>query len=138
MSIKTRIEYAGRWAQVTSRGQLVTAPLDFSSAYNATADVINTGYNLVTPQTSKRFVITDILLYANRNVGVNDATVEIYEASSDSSTTVDKSLFLAEMVRQAARDLTGLNLLVTEGKWVNIKTDDDDIFATIMGYYIDA
>ena len=32
--------------------------------------------------------------------------------------------------------LTGLNLLVNGGKYVNGKTSDDDIHMTIMGYYI--
>jgi hypothetical protein len=125
-------------AKVTARGQLVTSPLEYSTAYNVTADAINTGYNLATPINDKQFVITDILLYANKNVGVNDATVVLYEASSLTSTTVDKTIINVEMVKQTRLDLTGLNLIVTAGKWVNIKTDDDDIFATIMGYYISA
>lgn len=125
-------------ATVTNRGQLVTAPLDFSTAYNATAGTANTAANLVTPVNGKRFVITSIHLYANKNVGAGDATVTLYEASAVDTATVDASIFLAEMPKNSARDLTGLNLIVTEGKWVNVKTDDDDVFATILGYYVPA
>lgn len=125
-------------AKVTSRGQLVVAPLDYSLSYNATAGTANVAANLVTPNTNKRFVVTSIHLYANKNVGANDATVVLFEASSDTTATADKVVFQVEMPKNTARDLTGLNLIITQGKWLNIKTDDDDVFATILGYYVDA
>ena len=31
-----------------------------------------------------------------------------------------------------------LNILVNEGRFIIAKTDDDDVFLTIMGYYIPA
>jgi hypothetical protein len=128
----------GTNAKVTARGQLVTSPLAFSDTASVTADVINTGYNLWKPLSGKRFVVTDILLYANKNVGATDATVVLYEASADDSTTVDKTILNIEMPKNTSRDLVGLNLILTEGKWLNVKTDDDDIFATVMGYYVSA
>lgn len=128
----------GITAGVSSRGQLVTGPLDFSTAYAVTASVDDTAYNFVPPKSGKRFVITDILLYANKGVGVADATVAVYEADSATSTAVTKSILAIEMLKQTARDITGLNLIVSEGKWVNIKTDDNTVFATMMGYYVSA
>jgi hypothetical protein len=141
MSIKSEI-IDGRGtsskAKVTSRGQLVTAPLDFSISYTQEVNATATAFNFVGPETNKRFVITDILLYANKNIGVNDASIQIYEADSDTETTVSKTILDIEMLKQTSRDITGLNLIITEGKWVNIKTDDATIFATIMGYYVPA
>jgi len=128
----------GTEACVTERGQLVTAPLEFSSAYPVTASIDDTAFNFVPPISGKQFVITDILLYANKSVGVNDATVEVYEATSATEITVDKSILAIEMLRQSSRDNTGLNLIVSPGRWVNIKTNDNTIFATIMGYYVGA
>lgn len=126
-------------AKVTSRGQLVVSPLDYSTAYNATAGTANTAANLLGPLTSKRFVITSITLYANQNVSnVSDATVDVYEAASSSSTTITKSVLQTNMVRQDRIILTGLNLILTEGVWLNLKTTDDDIYGTVFGYYIDA
>ena len=125
-------------ACVTHRNQLVVAPLDFSTAYAVTASVINTAFNFVGPQSGKQFIITDILLYANKGVGANDAAVDLYEATGDAETTVSKSILSIEMLKQTSRDISGLNLIVTAGRWVNIKTDDNTIFATIMGYYVDA
>jgi hypothetical protein len=127
----------GKIAKVSRYGQLVTAPIDYSLAYNATAAVANTAYNLVGPVSGKRFVIDSILLYANKNVGAGDATVEVYEATGADVTAVSKSIFTAEMVKQTSRDITGVNIIVSAGKWVNVKTDDDDVFATITGYYVD-
>jgi hypothetical protein len=125
-------------ARCTSRNELVTNKYDYSLSYTVEADLINTAYNFVGPVAGKRFVITDILIYANKNVGAGDATVEIYEADGSTNTTVTKSVLKTEMLKQTARDLTGLSMIVTEGKWLNIKTDDDDIFATVMGYYVPA
>ena len=122
-------------AKVTTLGQLVVAPLEFSTAYAVEADTINTAFNFVGPVVDQNFIVTDILLYANKGVGAGDASVQLYEADSATSTTSTKTILDIEMLKQTARDMTGLNLKVTTGKWLNIKTDDNTIFATIMGYY---
>lgn len=122
--------------KVTSRNELVINRYDYSTAYAVTANAVNTAFNFIEPKAGWRFVITDILLYANKGVGANDASVQVYEASGSDSTTVDKAILDVEMLKQTSRDLTGLNLIVSAGKWVNIKTDDDTIFATLMGYYV--
>lgn len=127
---------SGSEACVTERGQLITSPLDYSLAYPVAAAVDNTAYNFVPPISGKRFVVTDILLYANKGVGASDAAVEIYEADSATETTIVKSILAIEMLKNTSRDLIGLNLLISEGKWLNIKTDDNTIFATVMGYYV--
>lgn len=125
----------GHEARVSSRGELIVAPLNFSAPYNALADVANTAYNLVTPISGQRFIITAILLYGNKNVGAADATVTLYEATSATTTTVDKAILTVEIPKNVSKDLTGLNLGVTAGRWINVKTDDDDVYCTIFGYY---
>lgn len=141
MSIITKIgDGAGKSTEaiVTSRGQLVTSPLEYSTAYTKEVNATATAFNFIGPVTGKRFVITDILLYADKNVGVNDASVQLYEATSSASTTISKTIIDIEMVKQTNRDITGLNLILTEGRYLNIKTDDATIFATVMGYYVNA
>ncbi len=125
-------------AQVSKRGQLVVGPLDFGKAYNTEANVINTAFNLVPPLTSKKFVITDLVIYANKAVGASDARVELYEADDITDTTVSETLFLQEMVKQTRLVMDTLNILVNEGKWINVKTDDNTVFVTVVGYYVDA
>ena len=61
----------------------------------------------------------------------------IYESSVGPASTTQTTVVLStEMVKQSSRDLIGLNLEVAEGRWVNAVTDDDDVFVTVMGYYI--
>jgi hypothetical protein len=129
----------GVQATVTSRGQLVVSPLDFSTAYNATAGTANVAASFFGPISSKRFIITGISLYANQNVSNTvDAVVDIYESDSATSTTISQSVFQTNMTRKDRLSLTGLNLIVTEGVWLNLKTSDDDVYGTVFGYYIDA
>lgn len=122
-------------AKVTSKGQLVVAPLEFSQATTVIADVINTAYPIYSPMSGMQFVITDILLYANKNVGAADASVVIYEADTPTTTTASKTILEIEMPTKTYRDIVGINLIVTEGKWISVKTNDDDIYCTILGYY---
>ena len=126
----------GHGAKVTEYGQLVTGSLDYSTPVAQTLSSINTAYNFVTPISGKRIVITELLMYANKGIGANDATVEIYEADGVDETTISKSIISTEMLKQTSRDLISLNMIVSEGKWVNAKTDDATIFITIMYYYI--
>jgi hypothetical protein len=123
-------------AGVTNNGELITAPLSYSVPIYKELAAANTAYNFIKPKAGCRIVITTILLFANRNVGANDATVVIYEADSADSTTETKVLFQTEMLKQSRADITGVSLLVNEGKWVNAKTNDDDVFLTIAGYHI--
>ena len=127
----------GSEASVTSRGQLVVAPLDFSSPFPGVAGAADTAVNIVEPIAGKAFIITEIILYANKSVGVNDATVELYEASTSNTIVVDKCIFNQEMVKQTTLALTGLNLLINKGKFVNLKTDDNSIFINVFGYYVE-
>ncbi|NIQ15506.1 MAG: hypothetical protein GTO02_14250 [Candidatus Dadabacteria bacterium] len=126
----------GHRVRVSKWGIAATGPIEFSVSYPVTASSINTAYTFVGPKAGKQFVVTDILLYANKNVGANDATVEIYEADTETTTTVSKSVLITEMLKQTSRDFVGLNLVINEGKWLNIKTDDATIFASVLGYYV--
>ena len=125
-------------AKITSRGQQVTGPLGFTKMHEVEAITINTAFNIVPPITGKQFVITIIDLYADKNVGPNDATVEMYEANSIDDTTVLETVYKKQMPKNRDIGLPGLNIIISEGVWLNIKTDDNIIFANIGGYYVDA
>ncbi len=127
----------GDHAKVSSIGQLITAPFAYSlSQFNELAED-NTAYNFYPPIAGKQFVITGIRARADRDVSTTvDAIVIVYEASSLTSTTVDKTLHQEALVRGEAVPLLPLNSLVNPGKFINAKTTDDDIHMTIWGYYI--
>jgi len=126
---------SGTNAKVTPIGQVVTAPYAYDDVSTKTLDVDDTAVNFYLPKAGQQFVVTTILLTANKNV-TTDCTVVIYEADDPTETTVTKTILNIEMLKNTSRDITGMNLLVSKGKFVNGKTDDDDVFCTIMGYYI--
>jgi hypothetical protein len=127
---------SGYRAQVTSNGQLVVGPLAFDSTKYLELGTADTAYNFYGAEPGKQFVITGIRAKADKQVSSSvDATVIIYEASSSTSTTVDKVLH-QEAMTQGDTVTMRTNILVNEGKYVNAKTTDDDIHMTIFGYYV--
>ena len=122
-------------ACVTSNGQLVTAPISYDQVSTKTLDTDDVPVNFFRPLAGKQFVITVITLNANKNVAT-DTVVDIYEALSIDATTVTKSILNVELLKNSSFILPPLNLLISEGMWVNGKADDDDVFVTIMGYYV--
>lgn len=138
MSVPTVIvdPRTGNAARVTEFGQLAVAPLDFSTPVQNDLTVVNTAVNFIAPVAGQSVIITDILISSDRNVGVNGAVVDIYQALADDTTTIDSEILKAEMVKQTARDLTGLNFIVPSGKWVNAKTDDTGVSITIAFYRV--
>ncbi|MEK0326941.1 MAG: hypothetical protein QQN63_14685, partial [Nitrosopumilus sp.] len=64
-------------ARVTQFGQLVTAPLDYSTLVTREISSVNVAVNFVPPKQGHRIVITDIMLQANKQV-TGEAIVNIY------------------------------------------------------------
>jgi len=127
----------GGVAGVTSIGQLVVAPFDYDDVVFNTLDVIDTAYHFFPPIPRKQFIIRYVIVFADKDVADNtDTVIEIYEADSTTSTTVDKTLLKFGMGKLTVLPLPGLNGKVNIGKFVNAKTGDDDIHMTIMGHYI--
>jgi hypothetical protein len=125
----------GKSAKVTSTGQLVTAPYAYDEVVAKTSAVDNTAVNFYEPKAGEQFVITGILLTADSNV-VGSAITYVYEATAEDSTTVSKTILLIDLLKNKNRDVTGLNILVTEGRYINLKASDSDVSAVITGYYI--
>lgn len=125
-------------AEVTQRGQLITAPIQYSKPFTVSVDADNVAFNLVFPKTDKFFVVTDIILTGTKAIdNVVDATVVIYEADSETSTDELNILFQAAVARSATIPLTGLNVITEYNtKYINIKSTDTVIEVTLMGYYL--
>lgn len=129
----------GREASVTRTGALAVGAIQYDEVSFQELATDNIAFNFYTPKAGQQFVITLIHLKADRDVSNTvDAAVVIYEATSVTETTVAKVLFQVNMVRNNILVLPGLNILVSEGVWINGKTTDDDIFVNITGYYIPA
>lgn len=141
MAINIRVKDGkgnGHEAEVTSRGQLVVSSIDFSTFYNVTLNVNNTGFEITPPISGKIFIITTISLYADKSVGASDASVQLYESNSPAVVTVVNSVFNTEIPKVNSISLTGVNIKVSEGKWLNAKTNDNNVYVNVAGYYVDA
>ena len=104
--------------------------------YPVSANVINTPFNILIPESGKNFVITDAILSTDKNIGAGGALVTVYESDGIDSVTEDKVIFQGEFLKNVLHSFIGLNMIVSEGKWVNIKTDDATVNLSIGGYYI--
>ena len=128
----------GKQVKVTSSGELVVAPLHYDETQFNELAVDNTAYNFFGPRPRQQFVITGFLAVGDQQITGNaNAVVIIYEAADAETITVDK--ILIEFVIKQDQDIPmpGMHVLVNAGKWINAKTDDDDVHLTLMGYYID-
>ncbi len=128
---------SGQTVKVTSRGQLVTSPLEFSTVVEHPLAVINTAYNFAVPRTRKQGVITDIILSGGKSIGTGGSLVEVYTANSPDSTDVIDSIFTTSLAKSTNIPLTGLNWTYPTGVWLNVKCDDSIVYASLAGYYID-
>lgn len=137
MTIPVHLVGGNTEARVTPNGELVVAPLSPNVSRHHDMVLVNTAYNFAPPQTGKKMRIQNILLYANKGVGANDATVVIYTASSVDGLVVIDTVMTIEIPKHGNRDLIGMNLELPEGVFLNATTDDATVYATMMGYYVD-
>ena len=126
-----------RRAKVSPHGQLIVSPIDFSTPVTKTLAVIDTAVNFIEPQTGHFIVITDIIASADKDVSnTTPANVAVYESDEVDSLTIVNEIVSPQLIRAANLPLTGLNLKVQEGRWVNAKTSDAAILLTIMFYRV--
>lgn len=124
-------------ARVSQFGELVCAPYAYSKPYFQNMGTAATAYNFVEPKQNQFFVITGIIVQANKNVNATTGQiVDIYEADEATDTTIDTSIIEIELIKNDKVVMTPLNIAVTAGKFVNGKTEDDDVLATVFGYYV--
>ncbi len=141
MGIKVNIACArsGAKAIVTPRGQVVTSPLDFSKFYLGSTASANVAVNVVPPKTGKCFIITTIILSGDRSIGVNGAVTDVYEnTTGPTDGTVHTQIIQEEIAKQTRMVASDVNIIVPQGAWVNVKSDDVIVRCNIAGYYVDA
>lgn len=128
---------SGREARVVKGDALAVLPPYPSKAFNAELAVADTAYTIISARGSESFYITGIILTGNKNISVGtDATVTLYEATANDLTAILDTILLTQIAQSSQTVITGINIEVSEGRFVVGKTSDDDVFATILGYYI--
>ena len=135
MTIPVNLVGGGSEVRVTPYGELVTSALAPNVSRHHSMTAINTAYNFAVPIHGKVMRLQNILLYANKGVGTNDATVVVYTADAIDSLVAIETVMTLELPKYASRDLIGLNLELPIGVYLNAKTDDATVYATMMGYY---
>ena len=124
-------------ARITEFDQLVVAPIAYSTAEEREMDVVGTAFNFVIPVHGKSIVITDIIASANNTVSnTAPADIAVFQADSEVSIVPIKGIVRPQLVRAENFILTGLNLIVPPGVWINATTTDSDILLTIMFYRV--
>ena len=127
----------GTVVKVSTSGELSVAPVSPNISQHWSMTTVDTAYTFAPPISGKEMRLQNILIYGNKNVGASDATVVIYTSHTATGTTPLETILELELPKYAKRDLIGLNLQLSEGVFLNAKTDDNTIFLTMMGYYLD-
>lgn len=123
---------------VTSRGQLITAPLEFNSPLYQSLNVANQAFNFVKPCAGKQFVIDGLIFSSDKNISTtNGAVIQIYEADGLDQLASSQELFRLDVGKLDKGSLTGLNVITNAGVWINAKTDTATCNVTILGYFVD-
>lgn len=126
---------SGRLVKVTPNGELVTSALEYSEPFYIELGVDDQIYNIVPAKIDKRFIITGMLLGADRNV-TTDTSIHVYESTSATGTTAKDILFL-DLNKGEHTYLNLFNVATQKTRWINATADDDDVDCTIFGYYVD-
>ena len=124
-------------AKVTRAGTLTVSPADFSDPIFKEMETADVAVNFFKPKAGKFLIITSLVIHADKQVGVGGATVVFFEASNASTSTQDKVVFQTEITSDSDQIITGINWKVTEGKFLNGETNDDDIHANVAGFFVD-
>lgn len=120
---------------ISPNGEAIVRPFNYSEAVFQNLDATATAYNFQKPLHKSQFVITAIVAFANRNV-TTQTQVDIYEATTASTTTVAKQIRRLDVAKLANHIETGLLTRISSGMFLNAKCDDDDVFLTIDGYFV--
>ena len=123
-------------AEVTPFGQIVVAPLDFSRPATAQLAVAGVAVNLIEPLHGHSIVITDIMLSTSRTVGVNGADIVVFEGVTAETLIPIEVVFETDLAKSTFVPITGLNLGVPQGRFVNVTTSDVAVFITVMFYRV--
>jgi len=124
----------GKIAKISDNNELMIAQ-QFSTASKVTLTVDNTAVNLVKPLAGKKVIVTGLIVNTNRDIGVNGALIEIFEASSETSGTVDKGILSFDLVKNQTTITAPILLETNEGKFINAKADDSEVNVTLLSYF---
>lgn len=126
----------GTVARVSEFGALAVGPLQYSTVSSIKMDTTGLAYTVIEPIGKHSIILTDIVLTASKNVGVNNSLVEIYASDIEGSLNAAEGVFQSEVAKNSSLVLNGLNFIIPEGRYLLSKIDDADIFIAVGYYYV--
>lgn len=139
LSVRIRDNDSKLNARVTKYGQLVTAPLQYSTPIFREMNSTGTAFNFITPSAGKSIVITDIIASADKSVSnTTPADIIIFSAAEANLTTPIQTIVRPQLTGSSNFTLPGQNIIIGQGLWINATTDDATILLTIMFYLVPA
>ena len=126
-------------AQISANGELVVAPISYSTAYYQSVDVALTPFLLVPAQASKKFIINSILLASSKTFGTATTaeTVTIYEASPADLDTNLKTIVQIDLLKNDRMIATALNIASSTAVSLVATATDTNVDVTLGGYYVE-
>lgn len=124
----------GHIAKVTRANELIVSGIgDCINTFWAMS-IANQAYNFFIPKIGFNFRITSILF----STPASATTIDIYEASSVASLTIDKQILKVDISSKGFYPVNfpfGGFVPVAEGTFLNAKTDNTTVNMTIIGFY---
>jgi len=131
------VDRNGRSVIVNEVGEIRVADGDYDLTSFREMAADDTAYNFYTPRIGKQFVLTGLLCFADKDVNnASDTIIDIFEASTESTTTIDKTILEFGMGQLSVLPFPNVRILVNEGVYINGKTSDDDVHLNIIGHFI--
>lgn len=122
-------------AKVTSNGELITAPFNFDMGIRKVLNATGTAFNHVVPKSGEKFIITGLIINADKNV-TSSAVTEFYEADSPTNTTASEGLVTIDVPKNETVVITGINMETNQGVYLNSKTDDATVNFMVLGHFV--
>jgi hypothetical protein len=131
-----------RSAHISENHEVIVRQFDYSEPYplvlaGASSTLAN---NLVEARASEQFIVTGVIIEADRNIGNTGADTVIYEATASDSTVQSKILFSADILKQTnfAPPIPDAGIKVAQGSYVNVNRDATagTVRAFLYGYFI--
>ncbi len=124
-----------KFAEVSEQGELIIRPAQYSTAKKQQITDAN-AVNFFKPQSGKKLIISGTVINADKSVTAS-SLVDIYEAVTDSETTIDTSIFSIDINKNDSLPILPVLIETTEGKFINGKADDFNVNVTVLGYFVD-
>jgi len=124
-----------RTATVTPQGELITRSAEYSTASKKQI-IDSNAVNFFKPLSGKKFIVSGMIINTDRNVGVNGSLIEVYETTSETSTSITSDIIAIDQAKNVTSPLIPLEIETAEGSFINGKADDFNVNVTVLGYFV--